>query len=59
MDGLFVLHNLLAVLWIILFVKTKREHRLQITHVLFLAIAVGILVHSCWTVFYSTGIQDF
>lgn len=51
MDELFLLHNLLAALWIVLFVKTKREHRLQITHILFLVLAIGILVHSCFTVF--------
>ncbi|WP_156153575.1 hypothetical protein [Domibacillus robiginosus] len=50
MDSSFVLHNLLAVLWIVLFVKTKRERRLQITHVLFLTIAAGTLAYSCWTV---------
>ncbi|OES43890.1 hypothetical protein [Domibacillus iocasae] len=60
MVGTFILNNLLAVLWIALFVKTKKENRLQITHFLFLLIAIGILVHSCAAAFspyYGMGIQ--
>ena len=55
-----ILHNLLAVLWIILFLKSKNEKQLQVTHFLFLIIAIGILLYSCWNAFsllYSTGIQ--
>ncbi|WP_156151363.1 hypothetical protein [Domibacillus indicus] len=47
----FVLNNLLAVLWIILFVKTKKENGLQAAHFLFLFIAIGILVYSCLDTF--------
>lgn len=60
MIATFILNNLLAVLWIALFVKSQKEHRLQVTHFLFLVIAIGILVHSFLTAFspdYSIGIQ--
>lgn len=51
MAAAFILNNVLAVLWIALFVKTKQEKQLQVTHFLLLVIAIGILVHSCLTTF--------
>ncbi|MCP3761697.1 hypothetical protein NLX67_04775 [Domibacillus sp. A3M-37] len=56
----FILNNLLAVLWIALFMKSKNEKQLQVAHFLFLAIAIGILIHSCLSAFaphYSIGTQ--
>jgi heme/copper-type cytochrome/quinol oxidase subunit 4 len=45
----YALNNLLAILWIFLFLKSKRESGVQITHFLFLIFAIGILINSLYS----------
>ncbi|OMP66310.1 hypothetical protein BTO28_12640 [Domibacillus epiphyticus] len=48
------LNNLLAILWICLFLKNKKENKLQVTNFLLLTFAIGILINS----FYS-AVRNF
>lgn len=46
-----ILENTLAVLWILLFFKARKEQALQLTHFILFLFSIGILTHSIAGVF--------
>jgi hypothetical protein len=46
----YINNNILAILWIWLFLKNKRENTLKIVHILFLVFAFAIICNSLYNI---------
>jgi len=45
-----IIHFILAILWIWLFLQSKRKHKVTYIHIMLLLFAVGILIDSLYKV---------
>ena len=50
------LHIVLAILWVLLFLQNKRKGTIDLTHIILLVFAFGILLNSLYEVISSWGV---